>query len=62
MQRSALDFLFGVSRTELVLPGEDGATWRLVLSPGMDRFIGHYPRLPELEACGPLLTYVSAHD
>jgi hypothetical protein len=53
-------FLLGVVRTELVLADREGRPWRLSLSPGMDRFIGHYPRLPELAAAGPLLTYEAA--
>ena len=62
MQRPLPHFLLGVARTELVLAGEDGTPWRLALAPGMDRFIGHYPRLPELEAAGPLLSYAPAQS
>lgn len=44
-------------RVELVLRLEDGSPWRLTLSPGMERFIGYYPRVEGIDAGGPLLRY-----
>ena len=48
---------FLAPRTELVLRLADGAPWRLTLSVGCERFIGHYPRLEGIEADGPVLSY-----
>ena len=44
-------------RVELLLRLPDGAPWRLSLSAGLERFIGHYPRLEGFRAAGPLLEY-----
>ena len=44
-------------RVELVLLCPDGSPWRLTLSPGMERFIGHYPRIDGIDAGGPLLRF-----
>ncbi len=44
------------ARTELRLRLADGSPWILQMSPGTERFIGHYPRLPGIEADGPVLT------
>lgn len=44
-------------RIELVLRLEDGSPWKLTLSAGMERFIGHYPRVDGLDAGGPLLRF-----
>ena len=46
-------------RVELVLRGPDGAPWTLTMSPGMERFVGHYPRLEGFDCGGPLLLYSS---
>jgi hypothetical protein len=48
-------------RMELVLSRHDGTPWTLTMSPGMERFIGHYPRLPRLVVEGPLLAYRVAY-
>jgi hypothetical protein len=32
-------------RIELVLRCEDGRDWTLTFSPGMEQFIGYYPRI-----------------
>lgn len=45
------------SRIELVLRLEDGSPWRLIVSRGMDRFIGYYPRVDGLVTDGPLLRF-----
>jgi hypothetical protein len=44
-------------RMELVLSQHDGTPWTLTMSPGMERFIGSYPRLARLTVDGPLLAY-----
>ncbi|HYJ81919.1 MAG TPA: hypothetical protein VEW26_03625 [Allosphingosinicella sp.] len=44
-------------RIELVLRLEDGSPWRLVVSPGMERFIGYYPRVDGIDAGGSLLRF-----
>lgn len=44
-------------RVELLLRAPDGAPWRLSLSAGIERFIGHYPRLEGFSAEGPLLEF-----
>lgn len=45
------------SSLELVLLCEDGSDWRLTVSVGIDRFIGHYPLVDGLDADGPLLRF-----
>ena len=47
-------------RLELTLRLADGRPWRLTLSPGMERFIGYYPRIEGIDAGGPLLRFVVA--
>jgi hypothetical protein len=42
---------------ELVLRLPDGSPWRLTLSPGMERFIGYYPRVEGIDPGGPLLRF-----
>jgi hypothetical protein len=42
---------------ELVLRDAEGAPWVLRLSPGMERFIGSYPRIEEFGDDGPLLVF-----
>ncbi len=42
---------------ELVLRLEDGSPWRLIVTPGMERFIGYYPRVDGLDPGGPLLRF-----
>ncbi|MGZ8284568.1 MAG: hypothetical protein ACXW27_05535 [Allosphingosinicella sp.] len=44
-------------RVELRLRLEDGSPWSLTVSAGIERFIGHYPRLDGLDADGPLLRF-----
>ena len=34
-------------RVTLLLQSPDGGVWPLILSAGCEKFIGHYPRLPE---------------
>jgi hypothetical protein len=48
-------------RIELVLRCEDGNDWTLSFSPGMEQFIGYYPRICGI-ACpeGPLLAFRTA--
>jgi hypothetical protein len=45
---------------ELVLRLPDGRPWAVRFSPGIERFIGFYPRLDAIDADGPLLSYRSA--
>jgi hypothetical protein len=44
-------------RVELRLRRPDGSPWSVVFSPGIERFIGYYPRLEELDCGGPLLVF-----
>ena len=44
-------------RLELVLRDADGGPWRLTVSPGMERFIGYYPRVDGIDCGGPLLRF-----
>ena len=44
------------ARLELVLRGDDGP-WRLTVSPGMERFIGPYPRIDGFDSGEPLLRF-----
>jgi hypothetical protein len=48
---------FVAPRTEVVLRLPDGSPWRLTMSKGCERFIGHYPRLAGIEADGAVLSY-----
>ena len=45
--------------SELELRLSDGSHWTLSVSPGMERFIGRYPRLPGIAPDGGLLTFRS---
>lgn len=45
---------------ELVLRTLDGSPWRLTVSPGIERFIGHYPLVDGIDAGGPLLSFRAA--
>ncbi|HEX8572834.1 MAG TPA: hypothetical protein VF759_08790 [Allosphingosinicella sp.] len=47
------------SKIRLQLRTPDGRGWGLTLSNGMERFIGHYPRVAGLGSGGPLLRYES---
>jgi hypothetical protein len=48
-------------RIELVLRCEDGSDWTLSFSPGMERFIGPYPRICGIAPSeGPLLAFRAA--
>jgi hypothetical protein len=42
-------------RLNLLTP--DGGAWKLTLSVGMERFIGHYSQVPGLGSSSPLLDY-----
>jgi hypothetical protein len=42
---------------ELALHLPDGRPWPLMLSSGIERFIGSYPRLPGFNARGACLTF-----
>jgi len=42
---------------ELVLRNRDGDPWSLILSLGMERFIGRYPRLDGIGCGEPLLSF-----
>jgi hypothetical protein len=44
-------------RIELLLRRADGSPWRLTVSPGMERFIGSYPRVEGIDPGGPLLRF-----
>jgi hypothetical protein len=44
-------------RLTLVLRLADGSPWHLSLSPGMERFIGYYPRVEGIDSGGPLLRF-----
>jgi hypothetical protein len=48
-------------RSELVLRLPDGGAWVLSVSPGIERFIGFYPRLDGIDAGGPLLEFRTVH-
>ena len=45
------------SCVELVLRLADGSPWRLTVSPGIERFIGYYPRVDGIDPGGPLLRF-----
>jgi hypothetical protein len=47
----------GLARVELVLRLAEGEPWTVSFSPGIERFIGHYPRLDEIAPEGTLLTF-----
>ena len=47
-------------RLELELRLADGSPWRLTVSPGIERFIGYYPRVDGIDAGGPLLRFTVA--
>ena len=44
-------------KIQLLLKSPGGCRWSLTVSQGMERFIGHYPRVPGLGSGGPLLRY-----
>ncbi|HEX8572836.1 MAG TPA: hypothetical protein VF759_08800 [Allosphingosinicella sp.] len=44
-------------RLELVLSLADGSPWRLTVSPGIEAFIGNYPRLEGIDCGEPLLRF-----
>ncbi len=44
-------------RLELLLRQPDGQPWSVTFSPGIERFIGAYPRLEGVDAGGSLLEY-----
>jgi len=44
-------------RVELVLRAPDGSPWTLTVSAGIERFIGHYPRIEGIDPGGPLLSF-----
>lgn len=46
-----------VARVELNLRLEDGEPWTVSFSPGIERFIGHYPRLDAIAPEGTLLAF-----
>lgn len=45
------------AKIQLMLRTPDGGRWGVTLSDGMERFIGHYPRVPGLGSDSPLLEY-----
>jgi hypothetical protein len=53
------DFVFPrqAVAVELVLLLPDGQSWSLTVSPGIERFIGSYPRLPGLDRRGAGLIF-----
>ncbi len=46
-----------VARVDLVLRLPEGEAWIVSFSPGIERFIGHYPRLDAIAPEGTLLTF-----
>jgi hypothetical protein len=52
-----LFFLARPETVELVLRLPDGSPWSLTFSPGMELFIGRYPRLDGIDPGGPLLSF-----
>jgi hypothetical protein len=54
-------FMLGApaARIELELSRPDGEPWSLTVSPGIERFIGYYPRLEGFASAGPVLVYRS---
>jgi hypothetical protein len=44
-------------KLELVLRLPDGRPWSLTFSPGIERFIGYYPRLDGVDPGGALLSF-----
>ena len=61
MRSSDPSFMLGAParRIELALTRPDGEPWALTVSPGIERFIGYYPRLEGFACAGPVLTYRS---
>jgi len=59
MREDDSSFLLGAptSRLELALTRPDGEPWSLTVSPGIERFIGYYPRLEGFACAGPVLVY-----
>ena len=59
MRSDNIPFLLGTPapRIELALRRPDGKAWSLTVSPGVERFIGYYPRLEGFACAGPLLVY-----
>ncbi|HEX9964119.1 MAG TPA: hypothetical protein VGB04_03965 [Allosphingosinicella sp.] len=45
------------SRVDLVLRLPEGEPWTVSFSAGIERFIGHYPRLDAIAPEGTLLTF-----
>lgn len=45
-------------RVTLTLQSPDGGIWSFTLSAGCEKFIGHYPRLPELGSAQRLFVFV----
>ena len=46
-----------LARVDLVLRLPEGEPWVVSFSPGIERFIGHYPRLEAIAPEGTLLTF-----
>jgi hypothetical protein len=46
-----------VARIDLVLRLPEGEPWIVSFSPGIERFIGHYPRLDAIAPDGTLLSF-----
>lgn len=59
MRQISLPLMFPLQaeKVELVLRAPDGQPWSLTFSPGIERFIGYYPRLDGINAAGPLLAF-----
>ncbi|HEU0134946.1 MAG TPA: hypothetical protein VFR28_08990 [Allosphingosinicella sp.] len=45
------------ARVQLMVRNLDGGRWTVTVSNGVERFIGHYPRVPGLSSDGGLLEY-----
>ncbi|HEY5724270.1 MAG TPA: hypothetical protein VIT45_18315 [Allosphingosinicella sp.] len=61
MREDESAFLLGApaTRLELALTRPDGEPWSLTVSPGIERYIGFYPRIEGFACAGPVLVYRS---
>jgi hypothetical protein len=46
-----------LSRVELRISSPEGGPWSVTFSPGIERFIGAYPRIDALDCEGGLLRF-----
>ena len=50
------------SRLRLTLRAADGSAWQCVVSRSAAKFIGRYPRMPEMRRAGAILRYAPVAD